>query len=447
MDDMYEAMLDLVGSHPSGSGKISFRDMALCSFSTGATQHAHIDARRICWRTPTSVLRTIQGSTETNWQLQSTPHEIGHLFHNYHTWVYEQEEWAGGLAFLAGHKIGQKFQGFNLMDNLADWQKFYDEAGYGDEYTFEDDFPKFVTALFRNDPQDLSKWDNDSFERGWGVLQQVFRSYSGTLSGAPNRDRTPFDTNKYNKLLVEFVEKIAKHLGMSADAYVDTYCPKIAKIRWAEINGRPISSGNYTVPAIEEGDTHFIDLENETLTVPGGFTIGAYSLNGVKWKVIKEENRAQTHEKNPFNHNGKKGKNNFSKILNKGSTLHLAERYDKSTKQATGKVVKFPAIDKRPKKNPEKLGPLYNTDNNTWSLRVKKGGAAPQAVYEWANTTDKKTPSSMWSTLSGSLPTPSGKDKVTYLFRTPPKADHAAKSYVPVSKVLKVTAKAPKVPK
>ncbi|MDR0325960.1 MAG: hypothetical protein LBI19_07720 [Oscillospiraceae bacterium] len=177
--------------------------------------------------------------------------------------------------------------------------------------------------------------------------------------------------------------------------------------------------------------TGYIDLNNETITLPSDYTVAAYSVDGgKKWKKGALPTDAK-----------------FSKLLDKSLELWVTDKWNAKdikgcintaekkgvAKDAT--VITFPKIDPRPKKNTEKLRPFFASE--TWTLKTKDGIAAKLA-YEWADTTDKKTPDGEWQPLpDGGFDIQSGKAKTTYLFRTPPIANGS--KYVPASKMFKLT--------
>lgn len=173
-----------------------------------------------------------------------------------------------------------------------------------------------------------------------------------------------------------------------------------------------------------------INLAAETINL-GNFSVAAYSLDGgKKWKKGELPTDAK-----------------FKKLFDKGMTLWLSDGWNaKDIKEekkviekkgipANANIIKFPKIEKRPKPNTEKLKPFYLSE--TWEAR-KGGTTAASMVYEWAETTDKKTPSGEWQTIpNDGFSIQSGKTKVTYLFRTPAVADGG--TYTPASKAFKLT--------
>lgn len=196
----------------------------------------------------------------------------------------------------------------------------------------------------------------------------------------------------------------------------------------------PIISGeSVIVPSDTAGIS--IDLTNETITL-GTFNVAAYSINGgAKWI------------KGPLPSDPVK----FSKLFDKELTLWLADKYnEKDIKEGkivvakkgvptNATIIKFPTINARPKANAEKLAPTYQNTFNWWlAKKIDTTGTEVFNGYEYAPTTDKKTPSSAWSAVpSGSFSLITGKTKNTYLFRS--KALSSGGVYTPASKIFKVT--------
>ena len=202
-----------------------------------------------------------------------------------------------------------------------------------------------------------------------------------------------------------------------------------------------------------------IDLAAEKLYVPETFTVAAYSLdNGNKWKVGSI---------------GAADGADISKLLNKGMTLVLTDKYDSKAKKPAAAieatdtdpavpaavVYTFPAIETRPKMdklviNYEIAADNNGTSNGEWVLSVKDGktavaaqGTTPLQIAPAA--ADKKTPEVTADGDSwGAFPSSGGiaiKDlgadkktvKTVYLVRTAPVV--AAKN-IPASKPAKFTA-------
>ncbi|MCL2082639.1 MAG: S8 family serine peptidase [Oscillospiraceae bacterium] len=113
-------------------------------------------------------------------------------------------------------------------------------------------------------------------------------------------------------------------------------------------------------------DEYGINLTREALVIPNDFVPAKYSVDGgKKWKEIKPANQALDNNKNPFNHNAKKGKNNFAKLLSKNLELRISD--------GTQEIV-FPRIQA-----PTKVKYAINyehgqfaTVNGDWVLTLKK---------------------------------------------------------------------------
>lgn len=212
----------------------------------------------------------------------------------------------------------------------------------------------------------------------------------------------------------------------------------------ARTSGSGGNSGNTDNPAMPTdaiavpSDTSgaYINLTDETITLPSGFTVAAYSMDGgTKWK----KGALPTGEK-------------FKKLLDKSMTLCLSngwnakdvkdgkEVVEKKGVPANANIITFPAIEKRPKTNVEKLAPFYPVDNDDIWVLAKKSDTSGEAIstgYEYAGTSNGKTPNENgWLQVSSSgFAIVSGSTKTTYLVRTPPVASGG--SYIPASKPFK----------
>ncbi|MCL2081503.1 MAG: hypothetical protein FWH16_05315 [Oscillospiraceae bacterium] len=183
---------------------------------------------------------------------------------------------------------------------------------------------------------------------------------------------------------------------------------------------KTVPPGTGTI-GLEDEDGPHINLALETISLPAGFTVAAYSVNGgEKWtKGALPTDAAK-----------------LSKLFDKDLTLWLIDDADSKGKPTdAASYIKFPAISKRPKANEDKLKPFYLTD--TWVL-AKADGIPVFAGYEQAPSTDKKNPSGPWAPAS---PTSviAGKDKLTYLVRTAAVAETESDTYAPASKIFKVS--------
>jgi hypothetical protein len=107
-----------------------------------------------------------------------------------------------------------------------------------------------------------------------------------------------------------------------------------------------------------------INLSRETIALPSGFSVAAYSTNGgAKWVVgaLPKGDR-------------------WNKLFDKGLSLCLTNKFDHKTKQPADNAqqITFPTINKRPKGNPDKLVPNYlihadptGRTNGAWTLSQK----------------------------------------------------------------------------
>jgi M6 family metalloprotease-like protein len=179
------------------------------------------------------------------------------------------------------------------------------------------------------------------------------------------------------------------------------------------------------VPSYEDAETIYIDLSAETMTLPDGFAIAAYSVNGgTKWKT---------------------GTPNLPKLLDRELRLVVTNQYDRRAKRPAPDAVtySFPGIRARPKANAERLAPYYPAEtDDRWVLAKKSdaSGAAVYAGYEWAATSNNKTPDGAWTPVSADgFALLAGKTKQRFLVRTVPAAAYGM--YTPSSKVFKVTPK------
>ncbi|MCL1807532.1 MAG: InlB B-repeat-containing protein [Oscillospiraceae bacterium] len=191
------------------------------------------------------------------------------------------------------------------------------------------------------------------------------------------------------------------------------------------------------VRSIDTADAE-INLSLETITLPAGFNVAAYSLDGgTKWK------KGSLPE-------GKK----LDGLFNKGFTLAVTDLWnDKDVKEGKkvlekkgvakeATVIKFPKIDKRPKGNAEKLAPFYSNESPDKWVMTKKGAATytePSGTYEWAATGDGKNPDGEWQLIpDGGWDIAETGTKTTVLFRSAATADTDNGKYTPSSKVFKV---------
>lgn len=181
----------------------------------------------------------------------------------------------------------------------------------------------------------------------------------------------------------------------------------------------------------------YINLTDETITLPDDFTVAAYSLDGgTKWKKGALPADAK-----------------FQKLLDKGMTLWLSDGWndkkvieDKKVVAEKGvpkgaAIIKFAKINARPKSNTEKLAPYYPVKSDDIWVLAKKSDSTGKAVskgYEYASSSNGKTPDETgWLMVSDSgFAILSGTAKSTYLVRSAPAG--SGSSYTPASKPFKV---------
>jgi hypothetical protein len=228
MDLAYKAMYDLVGAKPIGGAKLILNNMDECptgSYNT-AGQHAHVgEVPYICWnpdpvRTSGIIgtLRSIEATNASHWRFMSTMHELGHMFHGWYGWQFNIEYWANQLAFYAIKRCGGVWDNINSCTMNIMMSTTGGNVG------------AFIHPLFTNDPYNYLDWDNDSFEHGWSVLQQVFRTYP---------DASDFSKSQ-EQMLVDFVARIAYFLDMDLDTYLNTYVTEANRANFPNV-----SPGNF----------------------------------------------------------------------------------------------------------------------------------------------------------------------------------------------------------
>jgi hypothetical protein len=145
-----------------------------------------------------------------------------------------------------------------------------------------------------------------------------------------------------------------------------------------------------TVPGT--GDAS-ICLETETITLPAGYTVAAYSINaGRTWKNGVLPTGA-----------------NFSKLFNRELTLWVTNEMNNKVPNESA-AIKFNRIEARPKGNIEKLAPNYLPADDAYALMANKRDL-PKLSYKYAESA-----SGPWSEYEGSLPIPDGNRKKTYFF-------------------------------
>jgi hypothetical protein len=211
-------------------------------------------------------------------------------------------------------------------------------------------------------------------------------------------------------------------------------------------------TGGVSVPASavivpSDNAAAFINLTDETITLPSGYSVAAFSLNGgAKWTAVGTA-------KNPFNDVA-----TLQKTLNKRADIWITAEYTKKTskepeKIGTSSLIKFKTITDRPKTNTEKLVPNYiAAGEGLWTLTAKNATTKQDlSKYLIAATDSKaKTATGAWTVFPTSgyevRPEAKAKQKEFYIVKTAPTAN-ADGSYTPASAVFKImpaaTGKAP----
>jgi hypothetical protein len=161
-------------------------------------------------------------------------------------------------------------------------------------------------------------------------------------------------------------------------------------------------------------DTATINLTAETITLPGGFTVAAYSIDGgTKWRrgALPAPDR-------------------FPRLLNKGMTLHLTNNFDQKAKSPGegAQTITFPAIAARPKRNADRLAPFYGDIN--WGLAPRNSTAWSAVVsqnLEYAPSANGKTPDNgQWFQMPQDGIPIAASGRATFLVRTAPNGTTAA---------------------
>ncbi|MCL1819348.1 MAG: hypothetical protein FWG36_01685 [Oscillospiraceae bacterium] len=310
--------------------------------------------------------------------------------------------------------------------------------------TFDDDAGTMATATITPAPPSITgitafRWSSGSEPKFTVDLGGGKTAATGIASIASNAtDNLTADTDFTfsgttitikNSYLEDVFEQSVNSVSLTV-TFNDTANTK------ATVTVTKASSGggaNGTIGLYGSGSNH-INLAAETVSID--FTVAAYSLDGgKKWK------------KGPLPTDKK-----LAGLFNKGFELAVADKWnDKDVKEGKtviakkgvaedAAIVSFPKIEKRPKGNEEKLAAFYwSVDTDTWVLS-KKGSTeytAPTGRYEWAASSNGKTPSGEWSSIpaKGWAIEQPGK-KVTYLFRTVAVA--SGDTFIPSSKIFKI---------
>ena len=304
MDELYEAMLDLVGSAPNNGGKLNIQSTDICGSNNGI-QHAHIGVSgdTICWNAryiKSHILKTIENDNDHYW-FEGTAHELGHMYHSTNPWVFHPERWASELAWLAIEKCEGKIRhDETLMSPMDIYGYLYSLKDAGERLDIS-----LVQRLFVNNPDDFYDWNKDTFEFGWRTMKQVFRSYEN-----PDYNQ-PLNLNNEGKV-VDFVDRIADVLELDVDTLLEEYYSQYARDLFASIKEKSsipdtFRVNNYTY-RVSNGEATILDYdgaEESKLVIPSTLSgnsvtaIGKYvfRLSSVKHISITHRNclhRTQT---------------------------------------------------------------------------------------------------------------------------------------------------------
>jgi alpha-tubulin suppressor-like RCC1 family protein len=172
-----------------------------------------------------------------------------------------------------------------------------------------------------------------------------------------------------------------------------------------------------------EGTT--LNLTEETIDL-GDFAVAGYSVNGgARWVRGALPAGRQ-----------------FNNLFNRPLQLRLASALDDTGRPAQdAEIVTFPNINARPRANPERVRPYYSCDD--WSLVRRDGSGIFIFDYEFANSTDGRTPNGGWTRFSddgvnGWLEVRPGRDRPVFLFRM--RAAQRGDVYTPMSREFRIRA-------
>jgi hypothetical protein len=190
-----------------------------------------------------------------------------------------------------------------------------------------------------------------------------------------------------------------------------------------------------------------INLAAETINL-GNFDVAAWSIDGGnRWR----RGALPTDRK-------------WTNLFNKSMTLWVSDSWNNRAIKAdaangvaaapkgvdirTASIIKFPKTEARPRANAERVAPWYGTERDrTWGLSIRgKTFSEPKGTYEFAATSDGRTPDGNWARMpAGGLPIPEA-GRVRWLFRTPALVEGT--KYTPGSRAFRLQAvtfvKAPK---
>jgi hypothetical protein len=174
--------------------------------------------------------------------------------------------------------------------------------------------------------------------------------------------------------------------------------------------GTPVPPGGEPVTEVivhsTTPDTATINLTTERITLPTGYTVAAFSVDGgTKWRrgALPVATR-------------------FPRMLNKGMTLHVTDNWNQSAKRPGdgAQTITFPRIGERPKRNAERLVPSYGDSH--WVLAKRNTTAAVFMGYEFAPSSNGRTPdNAQWFMMpEDGIPIVEGRNRPTFIVRAAP---------------------------
>jgi len=190
----------------------------------------------------------------------------------------------------------------------------------------------------------------------------------------------------------------------------------------AEGGVEPVEGREGVVIEAANNPEAFINLTTERVGLPEGYTVQAFSLDGgQRWRrgALPAQDR-------------------FPRLLNRGMTLHVTNRWDTSEKKPSdeGQTITFPEIKARPKRNPGRLAPFYGSTH--WGLAPRRSAAwsdVTSAGIEYAPSSNGRTPNdNTWLPLPAEGIEIASGGRNTFLFRIAPDGSGA----VPASPVWRV---------
>jgi len=186
-------------------------------------------------------------------------------------------------------------------------------------------------------------------------------------TGVTHKYTGPFEITSENPASPVDIHRSIRAVSVNADGEASGYA-----VKWIRFRYRPMPGINYNITDVVayatspgHGD-YGINLTREALVIPNDFVPAKYSVDGgKKWKEIKPANQALDNNKNPFNHNAKKGKNNFAKLLSKNLDLRISD----GTQEIVFPPIKAPA---KVKYAIDYAQGQFASQNGDWVLTLKK---------------------------------------------------------------------------